>query len=65
MALKIPIIISVLVSIGLWSVRGPAVSTLSATLALATLWVSLIPTFVYIRSKHHAPMPFMALTGGY
>jgi hypothetical protein len=65
MSLKIPIIISILVSIGLWSVRGPAVSTLSATLALATLWVSLIPTFVYIRSKHRAPMPFMALTGGY
>ena len=65
MSLKISIIISVLVSIGLWSVRGPAVSTLSATLALATLWVSLIPTFVYIRSKHRAPMPFMALTGGY
>jgi hypothetical protein len=65
MSLKIPIIISIAVSIGLWFVRGPAVSSLSATLALATLWVSLIPTFVYIRSKDCAPMPFIALTGGY
>jgi hypothetical protein len=65
MSLKIPIIISIAISMGLWSIHGPAVSTLSATLALATLWVSLIPTFIYIRSRDRAPMPFMALTGGY
>jgi len=65
MSLKIPIIISIAVSFGLWFVRGPAVTPLSATLALATLWVCLIPTFIYIRSKDRAPMPFMALAGGY
>lgn len=65
MSIKIPILISITVSIGLWFVRGPAVNPLSATLALATLWVCLIPTFIYIQSKDRAPMPFMALTGGY
>lgn len=65
MSLRILIFISVVVSLFLWSFRSPAVSTLSAGIALATLWACLIPTFVYIRSKDRAPMPFMALTGGY
>ena len=65
MSLRILIFISVVVSLFLWSFRSPAVSTLSTGIALATLWACLIPTFVYIRSKDRAPMPFMALTGVY
>ena len=59
------IILGVTGSACLWVFRTPTVSQFSAGLALATLWLALVPTVLFLCKRCPTPMPFLALTGIY
>ena len=69
--LKPPVMLALLVvagivlSVYLWVFQSREITALNAQLALATLWVAMIPAGLYLLRRDATPMPFVALLGLY